>query len=81
MLLLRLALGLAFSVLGVIGSFLPIMPGFIFFLLAALVLFPNSAFAAKAIAKIEPRFPRLVEWLRKVGVGVPTEPRDTIRAE
>ena len=41
-LILRIALGIVFTILGVIGSLLPIMQGWIFFLLAALVLFPQQ---------------------------------------
>lgn len=64
--ILRIALGLVFTVLGVIGSILPIMQGWIFFLLAFLVLFPRSRFAQKALAKVEPRMPRLVAWMRRL---------------
>lgn len=67
---LRILLGLVFAVLGVIGSLLPIMQGWIFFLLAGLVLFPNSRFAVKALEKIEPRMPRLVARLRRWGIGL-----------
>lgn len=68
---LRIALGIIFVILGIIGSLLPIMQGWIFFLLAALVLFPRSPFAVKACAKIEPRMPRMVAWLRRRGIGIP----------
>jgi uncharacterized membrane protein YbaN (DUF454 family) len=69
LLLLRFALASVFITLGVVGSLLPILQGWIFFLLAALVMFPNSSFAAKIVAKAEPRAPRLVAWLRKMGIG------------
>lgn len=65
MLLLRIFLGLVFTILGIIGSILPVMQGWIFFLLAFLVLFPNSPFSKKALRKIERRAPRLVAWLRE----------------
>lgn len=68
---LRMALGSAFAVLGVVGSLLPILPGWAFFVLSALVFFPRSRFAVKALAKVEPRMPRLVAWLRRAGIGVP----------
>ena len=80
-LFLRIFLGIVFAILGVIGSVLPIMQGWIFFLLSALVLFPQSKFAVKACNKIEPRMPRLVGRLRRMGIGVPRETGDTIRAE
>jgi uncharacterized membrane protein YbaN (DUF454 family) len=72
-LLLRITLGIIFAILGVIGSLLPVMQGWIFFLLSALVLFPKSRFAVKACDKIEPRMPRLVAYLRKWGIGIPAE--------
>jgi uncharacterized membrane protein YbaN (DUF454 family) len=67
-LLLRLFLGFVFIILGIIGSILPVMQGWMFFLLAFLVLFPNSKPAAKILAKVEPRLPRLAAWLRKMGM-------------
>lgn len=78
-LLLRLVLGIVFTILGVIGSVLPIMQGWIFFLLAFLVLFPKSKYAVKALDKIGPRAPRLVAWLRRMGIGTPAT-HDTMRA-
>jgi len=78
MLLLRILLGIAFTILGVIGSVLPIMQGWIFFLLAFLVLFPQSPLAVKALDKVELRAPRIVAWLRRIGIGRRSA-RDTIR--
>ena len=66
----RITLGIIFIILGIIGAFVPIMQGWIFMLLAALVLFPQSRFAIKSLDKIEKRAPRMVAWLRKMGVGV-----------
>jgi uncharacterized membrane protein YbaN (DUF454 family) len=65
MLILRILLGIVFTILGVIGSVLPIMQGWIFFLLALLVFFPKSKLAMKTLDKVEPRAPRLAAWLRK----------------
>lgn len=73
LLILRITLGIIFAILGVIGSILPIMQGWIFFLLAALVLFPRSRFAIKACDKIEPKMPRFIAWLRRRGIGVHEE--------
>jgi uncharacterized protein len=70
-LFLRITLGIVFAILGVIGSLLPIMQGWVFFLLAALVLFPQSKFAIKSLNKIERRMPRMVARLRRWGIGVP----------
>lgn len=70
---LRIVLGIVFLILGIIGGFLPIMQGWIFILLAILVLFPQSRFAIKALDKIERKMPRMVAWLRRRGIGVPRE--------
>ena len=70
-LFLRIFLGIVFTILGVIGSVLPIMQGWIFFLLAFLVLFPESKLAAKALDKVEPKAPRIVARLRRWGIGRP----------
>jgi hypothetical protein len=66
----RILLGIVFTILGVIGSLLPIMQGWVFFLLAALVLFPQSRFAIRALEKAEPKAPRAVALLRRFGIGV-----------
>ncbi|HEY0156651.1 MAG TPA: hypothetical protein VGF28_05100 [Thermoanaerobaculia bacterium] len=73
LLFLRITLGIVFLILGVIGSLLPVLQGWIFFLLAALVLFPQSRFAVKACDKIEPKMPRMVAWLRRRGIGTHRE--------
>ena len=67
---LRITLGIIFAILGVIGSLLPIMQGWIFFLLSILVLFPQSRFAVKSLDKIEKKMPRMVARLRRWGIGV-----------
>lgn len=76
LLTLRITLGIVFFILGIVGSLLPIMQGWIFFLLSALVLFPRSRFAVKACEKIEPKMPRLVARLRRWGIGIPDADRD-----
>jgi hypothetical protein len=76
MLALRITLGILFTILGVIGSILPVMQGWVFFLLAIMVLFPQSKFAIKSCDKIEGRMPRVVARLRRWGIGVPREPKD-----
>ena len=70
-LFLRITLGIVFAILGVIGSLLPVMQGWIFFLLSALVLFPQSKFAVRSLDKIERKMPRMVARLRRWGIGVP----------
>jgi len=70
---LRITLGIVFAILGVIGSLLPVLQGWLFFLLAILVLFPQSRFAVKALDKVETRMPRMVARLRRWGIGVHRE--------
>ena len=69
LLVLRITLGIIFIILGIIGGFVPIMQGWIFMLLAVLVLFPRSKFAIKSLDKIEKKAPRVVAWLRRLGIG------------
>jgi uncharacterized protein len=73
---LRITLGIIFIILGIIGAFVPIMQGWIFMLLAVLVLFPQSRFAIRSLDKVETKMPRAVAWLRRLGVGVHREPHD-----
>jgi len=80
-LVLRITLGIVFAILGVIGSLLPIMQGWIFFLLSVLVLFPQSRFAVKSLGKIERRMPRMVARLRRWGIGVPRDPESNDEEE
>lgn len=75
---LRILLGGVFTTIGVIGVVVPILPGWVFFGLAFLVLFPNSRLAVKILDKVEPRAPRVIALLRKIGVGRHGL-RDTIR--
>ena len=65
----RIFLGIVFMILAVIGGFIPVMQGWIFFLLAILVLFPKSRFAVRALEKAEPKAPRIVARLRRWGIG------------
>ena len=67
MLVLRLILGAVFVVLGIAGSLLPVLQGWVFFLLAYIVLFPNTRFTQKILEKAEPKMPRVVAWLRRLG--------------
>ena len=66
MFILRIVLGVVFVVLGIAGSLLPVLQGWIFFLLAFLVLFPRTRLAQKILVKAEPKLPRVVAWLRKL---------------
>ena len=69
MVILRITLGIFFVILGIIGGFVPIMQGWIFMLLAFLMLFPKTKMAEKILAKAGPKLPRTVRFLRRVGVG------------
>ena len=70
MLILRLTLGIILILLGIAGSVLPVLQGWVFFLLAFLVLFPKTRPAEKVLSKIESRMPRLAGWLRRRGIGL-----------
>jgi hypothetical protein len=65
----RFVAGILFLALGVVGALLPVLQGWIFFLLAALMFFPNHPRAERGLQKIEGRFPRFVGWLRRMGFG------------
>ena len=69
MVVLRLTLGVVFFILGIVGSLLPVLQGWLFFLLSALMFFPNSRFTSKVLVKAEPKMPRVVGWLRRLGIG------------
>lgn len=65
----RIILGIVFVILGIIGSLLPVLQGWLFFLIAFLLLFPKTRFTEKILVKAQPKLPRLVGWLRRNGVG------------
>ncbi len=65
----RISLGIVFLILGIIGSLLPILQGWIFFLLALIAFFPDHPKVERVLEKAEPKFPRLVLGLRKLGIG------------
>lgn len=62
-------LAVLFLIMGVVGIFLPVLPGWLGFLLAAVLLFPRSRFAVSVLEKAEPKLPRIVQWLRRLGIG------------
>jgi hypothetical protein len=79
-LLIRMALGFVFLILGIIGSLLPVLQGWVFFLLAFLVFFPRSPLTEKILRKVEQKTPRIARMLRRMGIGEIAW-RDTMRAE
>lgn len=71
MLFLRISLGILFFILGIVGSLLPVLQGWIFFLLSFLLFFPRNKMTQKILVKAEPKLPRVVAWLRRLGIGEP----------
>lgn len=78
--ILRLTVALIFAVIGVAGLLLPVLPGWLFMVLAVLVAFPRSWVSERALKMAEPKMPRLIVWLRKHGMGA-APARDTTRLE
>ena len=68
-LILRLVLGTIFLILGIVGCFLPILQGWLFLLIAAILFFPRHRKVESVLKKAEPRWPRLVAFMRRIGVG------------
>jgi uncharacterized membrane protein YbaN (DUF454 family) len=62
----------------VVGLILPILPGWIFFPVAAILLFPRSRITARTMQTVDVKMPGLASMLRRMGVGAP---RDTMRGE
>lgn len=62
----RHALGWSFMVLGVIGSLLPILQGWLFFAAGALLLAPEVPLFRRMFCWIETRFPRLKKPLARL---------------
>ena len=62
--ILRIALAGISIVIGIAGLLLPILPGWLFFGVALLLLFPDAPLARKVLAKIEHRWPRLHRVVR-----------------
>ena len=57
------------AAVGVAGLLLPILPGWLFFLVAWAVLLPRHRWTKKAVVTLEQRAPRMAEWARKIGIG------------
>jgi uncharacterized membrane protein YbaN (DUF454 family) len=67
--ILRLTLGTCFLLLGVAGSLLPFLQGWFFFLLAALMFFPQHRRVESVLVRVERRMPRVASALRRMGIG------------
>jgi len=63
-LLVRLFLAGISIIIGIAGLLLPVLPGWLFFGVALLLLFPNAPFARKVLTKIEHRWPRTQRFVR-----------------
>ena len=70
MLFFRLGLGIVFFILGIVGSLLPVLQGWLFFLIAFLLFFPQNRYAIRILQKAEPKLPRTVALLKRLGIGV-----------
>ena len=70
----RIALGIIFLILAVVGAVLPVLQGWVFFLLAVLMLFPQSRLAIKSVDKIRTKMPRVAHWLHLLGIGIHHDP-------
>ena len=70
----RFGMGVVFVALGIVGSLLPVMQGWIFFLLALVMFFPDDPRVEKVLRRIQSRFPRFVRFLRRIGVGTQDTP-------
>ena len=60
----RLTLVAISIVIGIAGLILPILPGWPFFGVAALLLFPEAPLAQRTLRKIENRWPSTKRFLR-----------------
>lgn len=69
----RVFMGAVFVILGIIGSFLPVLQGWLFFLIAFVLLFPEHPKVVKLIAKVEKKHPKWVRWLHAFGIGNESE--------
>lgn len=65
----RIGLGITFVILGLIGILIPVMPQTIFFLIAVALFFPTHPRVEQGLRRIEPRWPRFAQFLRRLGVG------------
>lgn len=68
---LRLVLGTIFLILGIVGCLLPMLQGWLFLLIAAVLFFPRNRKVESILKKAESRWPRLVGFMRRIGVGAP----------
>ncbi len=65
-LLIRGVLATLCIAIGIVGLIMPVLPGWLFFGLAALVLFPDAKFTRKSVDWLERHFPWTRRGLRAV---------------
>lgn len=65
----RIGLAVFFLILGIIGGFVPVLQGWIFILISLALFFPSHPRVETAVKKLEPKWPRFVAVLRRLGVG------------
>lgn len=70
-----MTLGILCLIAGIIGLLLPIVPQTIFLLLAFILLFPDHPRVRKLLDRIEGKYPRVINFLERLGIG-DTEPED-----
>jgi uncharacterized membrane protein YbaN (DUF454 family) len=58
-------IGWFFLILGLLGMVLPVLHGFAFFVIGLLILSKSSPWARRLLEKVETRFPRLSEQIKK----------------
>lgn len=64
--ILRFAIIVVCLIIGVVGLIMPLLPGWLFFGVAALLVFPDAKLARKAVNWIAQRAPRVARVLRKL---------------
>ena len=65
----RVALGIVFFLLGMVGVVVPVLPGWIFFALAAVLFVPEHRASLWVLAKVESRSPGFAEFIRRISGG------------
>ncbi|HEY1732096.1 MAG TPA: PGPGW domain-containing protein [Terriglobales bacterium] len=76
-----LACGWAFILLGIVGLFVPILPGILFFALGLLILSTEYLWASNILTKLVARFPslagHLIEARKKARLWMGDTPADS----
>ena len=67
--ILRFAVVVACMLIGLVGLVMPFLPGWLFFGIAALLMFPDTKLARKSVDWIAVRAPRVARVLQKLQRG------------